>query len=207
MESYDAETDMYYGISVYYGFETGALLNNLAIGNRVRVVGSVQYYEAGGTWQISDVSYREFKPNDPGNTKPLDEDFHAAGNRVTDPATFLEGTVDVEVFPSLDSDTTEVKTFKYAELAMNSTISMKNLYVRDVYTTASGNSQGAMTLTCTADGKTITVRTVVLRDENGNLVTESDYIGKTIDVTGIVDYFSGEYQIKVFTSDEIIVHE
>lgn len=90
---------------------------------------------------------------------------------------------------------------------MNSTISMKNLYVRDVYTTASGNSQGAMTLTCTADGKTITVRTVVLRDENGNLVTESDYIGKTIDVTGIVDYFSGEYQIKVFTSDEIIVHE
>ena len=207
VESYDAETDMYYGISVYYGFETGALLNNLAIGNRVRVVGSVQYYEAGGTWQISDVSYREFKPNDPGNTKPLDEDFHAAGNRVTDPATFLEGTVDVEVFPSLDSDTTEVKTFKYAELAMNSTISMKNLYVRDVYTTASGNSQGAMTLTCTADGKTITVRTVVLRDENGNLVTESDYIGKTIDVTGIVDYFSGEYQIKVFTSDEIIVHE
>jgi endonuclease YncB( thermonuclease family) len=207
VESYDAETDMYYGISVYYGFETGAILNNLAIGNRVRVVGSVQYYEAGGTWQVSDVSYREFKPNDPGNTKPMDDQFHPAGNRVTDPAVFANGTVDVETYPSIDSDQGEVTNFKYAALAMNSTISMKDLYVRDVYTTASGNSQGAMTLTCTAGGVTITVRTVVLRDENGNLMTEADYIGKTIDVTGIVDYFSGEYQIKVFTPADINVHE
>ena len=38
VEEFDAETNMYYGMSVYYGFETGALLNNLAIGNRVRVV-------------------------------------------------------------------------------------------------------------------------------------------------------------------------
>lgn len=207
VESYDAETDMYYGISVYYGFETGAILNNLAIGNRVRVVGSVQYYEAGGTWQISDVSYREFKPDDPGNTKPLDSEFHAAGNKLTDPTVFTSGTVDVETYPALDSEETEVTNFKYANLAMNTSISMKNLYVRDIYTTPSGNSQGAMTLTCSVDGVTITVRTIVLRDENGQLMTESDYLGKTIDVTGIVDYFSGEYQIKVFTPGEIIVHE
>ena len=207
VENYDAETDMYYGISVYYGFETGAILNNLAIGNRVRVVGSVQYYEAGGTWQISDVSYREFKPNDPGNTKPLDDQFHPAGNKVTDPTVFASGTVDVETYPSMDSQETVVTNFKYAALAMNSTISMNNLYVRDIYTTASGNSEGAMTLTCTADGVTIKVRTVVLRDENGNLMTEADYLGKTIDVTGIVDYFSGEYQIKVFTPADINVHE
>ena len=207
VEDYDAETDMYYGISVYYGFETGAILNNLAIGNRVRVVGSVQYYEAGGTWQISDVSYREFKPNDPGNTKPLDDQFHPAGNKLTDPTVFASGTVDVDTYHSIDSEDAVTSTFKYAALAMNSTISMKNLYVRDIYTTASGNSQGAMTLTCTVDGITIIVRTVVLREENGELLTESDYIGKTIDVTGIVDYFSGEYQIKVFTPKDIIVHE
>ena len=207
VESYDAETDMYYGISVYYGFETGAILNNLAIGNRVRVVGSVQYYEAGGTWQISDVSYREFKPDDPGNTKPLDSEFHAAGNKLTDPTVFTSGTVDVETYPALDSEETVTTNFKYANLAMNTTISMNNLYVRDIHTTASGNSEGAMTLTCSVDGVTITVRTIVLRDENGNLMTEADYMGKTIDVTGIVDYFSGEYQIKVLTTADIIVHE
>ena len=207
VEAYDAETDMYYGIPVYYGFETGAILNNLAIGNLVRVVGSVQYYEAGGTWQISDVSYREFKPNDPGNTKPVDDKFHAAGNKLTDPAVFANGTVEVETYPSLDSEETVNKSFQYAALAMNSTISMNDLYVSKAYTTASGNSEGAMTLTCTANGVTIKVRTVVLRDENGNMMTEADYLGKTIDVTGIIDYFSGEYQIKVFSAKDINVHE
>lgn len=207
VENYDAETDMYYGMSVYYGFETGELLNNLKIGNHVRVVGSVQYYEAGGTWQVSDVSYREFKPDDPGNTKKLDDEFHAAGNRLTDPAVFTSGTVDVETYPAIDSEETETTTFKYAQLALSTTISMENLYVRDVYTTPSGNSEGAMTLTCVVDGITIDVRTIVLRDENGELLTESDFLYKTIDVTGIVDYFSGDYQIKVFTNDDIIVHE
>lgn len=207
VENYDAETDMYYGISVYYGFETGALLNNLAIGNRVRVVGSVQYYEAGGTWQVSDVSYREFKPSDPGNTVPLDDEFHPAANRLTDPSVFTSSTVDVETYPSLDSEETQTTSFKYANLALSTSISMKNLYVQSVRTTPSGNSEGAMTLTCNADGVIVKVRTIVLRDENGELLTEADYLGKTIDVTGIVDYFSGDYQIKVFTTDAIIVHE
>lgn len=64
-----------------------------------------------------------------------------------------------------------------------------------------------MTLNCIVDGVNIKVRTIVLRDENGDLLTESDFLGKTIDVTGIVDYFSGEYQIKVFTPGEITIHE
>lgn len=207
VENYDAETDMYYGVSVYYGFETGAILNNLAVGNRVRVVGSVQYYEAGGTWQISDVSYREFKPSDPGNTVPLDTEFHAAGNRLTDPSVFANGTVDVETYPSIDSEETHTTSFRYAQLALGTSISMNNLYVQDVRTTPNGNSEGAMTLNCIVDGVNIKVRTIVLRDENGDLLTESDFLGKTIDVTGIVDYFSGEYQIKVFTPGEITIHE
>jgi endonuclease YncB( thermonuclease family) len=207
VEHYDSETDMYYGISVYYGFETGELLNNLKVGNRVRVVGSVQYYEAGGTWQISDVSYREFKPNDPGNTKKLDDEFHAASNRLTDPSVFTTATLDIETYPSIDSEETQTTTFKYADLALSTSVKMENLYVRDVYTTKQGNSEGAMTLTCEVNGITIDVRTIVLRDENGELLTKEDYLNKTIDVIGIVDYFSGDYQIKVFTSDEIIVHE
>ena len=90
---------------------------------------------------------------------------------------------------------------------MNTTISMKDLTVVDVYTTHNGGeSDGAMTLTCESDGIEITVRTIVLYDENGELITESAFLDKTIDVVGIVDYFSGEYQIKVFSTDDITVH-
>lgn len=207
VEEYDAETDMYYGMSVYYGFETGALLNNLAIGNRVRVVGTVTYYETGGTWQVSGLSFREFKPSDPSNTIVLSTG-HAAGNKETDPAMFADGKMDVEVLTSLEDDVTETKTFDYADLIMSTTISMKNLTVFDVYTTHNGgDNDGAMTLTCRAeDGTMIDVRTIVLRDADGNMKVASDYLNKTIDVVGIVDYFSGAYQIKVLTADDITVH-
>lgn len=207
VESYDAETDMYYGMSVYYGFETGELLNILKVGNLVRVVGTVTYYETGGTWQVSGLSYREFKPKDPSNTIMISSG-HDASNRVTAPAIFAGGQVEVETMTELNSEETQTETFRYADLAMSTSIRMENLYVRDVYTTNNGgNSDGAMTLTCEADGITIDVRTIVLRDENGELLTEEDFLYKTIDVTGIVDYFSGDYQIKVFTNDEIVVHE
>ena len=90
---------------------------------------------------------------------------------------------------------------------------MKNLYVKDVYTTRNGNSAGAMTLTCEdADGNEIDIRTEVLKDANGNVVTESAYLYKTIDVMGLIDYFdlnntgNGTYQIKVFVTDDITVH-
>ena len=86
---------------------------------------------------------------------------------------------------------------------------MKNLYVKSVYTTQSDNenSDGAMTLTCEVDGVTIDVRTIVLMDENGDIITADTYRGKTIDVRGVVDYFNGSYQIKVLTKDYITIHE
>ena len=206
VEEYDAETDMYYGMSVYYGFETGALLNNLAIGNRVRVVGTVTYYETGGTWQVSGLSFREFKPDDPGNTKVISTG-NKAGNAKTTLDTFSNAKVDIEVFKELGSDETEVKTFDYAALAMSTSICMEGLYVSDVYTTHNGgDNDGAMTLTCNADGLTIDVRTIVLYDAGGNMIDATAYMGKTIDVIGIVDLYSGRYQIKVLTADDIIVH-
>ena len=52
----------------------------------------------------------------------------------------------------------------------------------------------------------ISVRTVVLIDGNGNLVTADAYLGKTIDVRGILDYFDGTYQIKVFSVNDITIH-
>ncbi len=204
VESYDALTDMYYGISVYYGYETGALLNMLKIGNLVRIVGTVTYYEAGGTWQVSGLSYREFKPDDPGNTVMVSSG-HKAANVETAADLFANGKVSIEM--ELEDEDAVSKEFDYAFLAMNTTISMKDLTVVDVYTTQNGGeSDGAMTLTCESDGIEITVRTIVLYDENGELITESAYLDKTIDVVGIVDYFSGEYQIKVFSTEDITVH-
>lgn len=204
VESYDALTDMYYGISVYYGYETGALLNMLKIGNLVRIVGTVTYYEAGGTWQVSGLSYREFKPDDPGNTVMVSEG-HKAAYVETAADLFANGKIGIEI--DFEDEEAVSKEFDYAFLAMNTTISMKDLTVVDVYTTHNGGeSDGAMTLTCESDGIEITVRTIVLYDENGELITESAFLDKTIDVVGIVDYFSGEYQIKVFSTDDITVH-
>ncbi len=206
VESYDAATDMYYGVSVYYGYETGELLNILSVGNMVRVVGTVTYYETGGTWQVSGLSYREFKPEDPGNTIKL-SDGHSAANLETSAEKLVNGKVDVEVLSAIDSEETVSKTFDYAFLALSTSISMKNLKVVDVYTTHNGgDSDGAMTLTCEVDGYTVDVRTIVLYNENGEMLIESDFLDKTIDVTGIVDYFSGEYQIKVFTAKDITVY-
>lgn len=201
VETYDAETDMYYGMSVYYGYGlTGEGLKILEVGNEVRIVGTVQYYETGGTWQISGLTYRAMKPNDPNNIQKLSEG-HQPAYALTDPARFANGTVEVVV------DET-VTTLPYAQLAMSTSVQMNGLYVKDIYTTNNeeSSSNGAMTLTCEVDGVTIFIRTVVLLDENGELITEEDYLGKTIDVRGIVDFFSGDYQIKVFSRNDIIVH-
>ena len=201
VETYDSETDMYYGMSVYYGYGlNGEGVQILNVGNEVRIVGTVQYYETGGTWQVSGLTYRSMKPDDPGNIQKL-SDGHSAAYVLTDPARFVSGTVDVVV------DET-VTTLPYAQLAMSTSIQMNDLYVKDIYTTVDeeSSSYGAMTLTCEVNGVTISVRTVVLLDENGNLITADAYKGKTIDVRGIVDYFDGDYQIKVFSRKDIIVH-
>lgn len=201
VESYDAETDMYYGMSVYYGFGlSGEGLDILSLGNEVRIVGSVQYYEAGGTYQVSDLTYRMMKPNDPGNIQRISEG-HAPAYVPVKADTFVNGKVEVTVDE-------EVKTFDFAELAMGSSVSMKNLKVKEVYTTKNedSSSYGAMTLTCEVDGITVSVRTIPLYDENNELITEGTYKGKTIDVQGIVDYYDGQYQIKVFTPEDIAMN-
>ena len=200
VEEYDPETGMYYGFAIYYGFNlSGKGLEILNIGNEVRIVGSLQYYETGGTWQVADLSYRIMKPDDPSNIQELSTG-NSAAYVLTKADTFLNSTVEVLV-------NDEKQTFDYAELALGTTISMENLKVVDVYTTLNeeSSSKGAMTLTCEVDGLTVSVRTGVLYDANGNLITEDAYMGKTIDVKGIVDYFSGDYQIKVFSANNIIV--
>ena len=199
VEAYDPETDMYHGMAVYYGFNlSGPGLDVISVGNEVRIVGSLQYYEAGGTWQVSDLNYRMMKPDDPNNIQKLSQG-HEPAYRLTDPDTFLNGKVTIETEES-------TVTADYAMMALGTSLEMKGLTVKDVYTTDNGgSSDGAMTLVCEVNGLPISVRTGVLLDENGELITEDSYLGRVIDVKGIVDYFNGTYQIKVFTKDNITV--
>ena len=100
----------------------------------------------------------------------------------------------------------EVSAQRYlAEMLIHSSISMQNLQVVSVYTTDNeeSSSNGAMTLTCKVGNQTIDVRTVVLKDANGDVITEDVFYGKNINVKGMVDYFRGSYQIKVFSMNDI----
>ena len=100
-----------------------------------------------------------------------------------------------------------MKKFRLAELSVNTTVSMDGLKVVSVYTTDNTESSqyGAMTLTVEAGGSTFTVRTAVLHDSSGELVTAKEYEGKTIGVRGMIDKYDGNYQIKVFTPSDITV--
>ena len=201
VESYDPETDLYYGMAVYYGYNlNGQGLDILNVGNEVRIVGSVQYYEAGGTWQISDLNYRMMQPDDPSNIQKL-SDGHSPAYVLTKPSALTGDTVELVV-------NDEKVSMRYAQLIMSTSVEMQNLYVYDAYTTKneSSASQGAMTLYCQVGNERIAVRTIVLYDENGELVTQNRFLGKTIDVKGLVDYFDGNYQIKVFNINDITIH-
>ena len=201
VEDYDSENDVYYGMAVYYGYNlNGQGLKILSVGNKVRIVGTVQYYEAGGTWQVSDLNYRMMQPDDPSNIKKLSEG-HSAAYTLMEPSALCGDTVELLVGD-------EMVTMSVAQLAMNTSIEMKNLHVYDAYTTKkeTSASQGAMTLYCQVGNQRIAVRTTVLYDANGQLVTQDRFLGKTIDVKGLIDYLDGNYQIKVFNINDITIH-
>jgi len=201
-QSYDEETGLYYGIMVYYGFNlSGEGLEFMSVGNHLRVVGSVQYYETGGTYQVSGIQHMPFKPDNPDNLKLLGTNQEVVFTEINADE-FKNNKVNVEVAEG------EIKEFSQAELIMNTAVCMKNLKVKHISTTdkEDSSSKGAMTLTCEVDGITVSIRTVVLYDEDKNLITAEMFEGKTIDVVGIVDYFMGGYQVKVFSIKDIIIH-
>lgn len=201
VESLDEETGLYYGMSVYYGYGlSGEGMRILSVGNEVRIVGTLQFYEAGGTWQVSGLSYRMMRPKDPGNIQKLSEG-HSPSWVLTSPERF---TSQVSI---LVDDT--AKAFDYAALAMATSVEMKALTVKEVHTTTNEDSSsfGALTLICEGNGCTVHVRTLPFKDENGSLITADRYAGHTVDVKGIVDYFDGHYQIKVFFPDHILLYD
>ena len=213
VESYDAETDMYYGIQVFDGYKT-ALMEVLTPGNKIRIVGTVTVFS--GTYQVSGLTYNRMRPTDPDNSAIISEE-NDRSFKLTTPEQFK---TDVTLTLG-NEDEQESKTFKYQELVVSTSVSMKNLKVVDTYTTSKGDNAGAFTLTCKAvneDGSLsnveIDIRTdTPIKDASGNVILASAYMGKVIDVRGIVDYFdlnntgNGDYQVKVFTRNDIVVVE
>ena len=203
IEEYDAENDMYCGMTVYYQTAglPGKALQILSVGNRVRIVGTVTQFE--GMWQVSGLTYSLMQPDNPDNLALISEG-HSPAYVPTTPDTFKNGKVSV----TIDEQT---KEYDYVNLALYTSIEMRDLKVKSIYTTESGDNKGAMTLTCESpEGLTISVRTIVLRDSDGNIITAEYFGGATIDVKGLVDHYtynsSNDYQIKVFSVKDITVH-
>lgn len=209
VEEYDEETGEYYGMQIFYGYSLSAGGKKvLGIGNRIVVAGSVQYYEGGDTYQISDIYYDAFNKNDPNNIK-LIEAGHSAAYDETTAYELTKGKLNITVTSVDDGgdEITEVKSFDYGYLALHSSRKLTNLTVVSVYTTNNGgNNDGAHSLTCRdSEGNEITVRTAVLYDADNNKLPASYFQGKVIaEVVGIVDAYDGEYQLKVFHQDNIV---
>lgn len=200
IESYDEETESSYGISVYYGYSlSGSGLEILQVGNRVRIVGTMQYYAAGGVYQISGLKYREMKKDDPGNIRLLEKGV-SVEPRVIELKELNGREVEVIVED-------EVKSLPYSEALLGTVVKIDGITVDDVYVTTKEDSSsfGAMTLTCSKDGETITIRTLPFY-EGGELMTERDFLGYVIDVTGVVDTYEGSVQIRVFNIDDLTVY-
>jgi endonuclease YncB( thermonuclease family) len=199
IEDYDPDTGLYYGISVFYGYNLpGKGLEILSVGNRSRIVGKVQYYETGGIYQVAGLTYKQMKPKDPGNIQKISSGHEGAYVLTS-----------AEVFNSnvtIHTDDGE-KVFPYAYLALDTTIEMHDLKVLTIKTedNPGSSSDGAMTITCESNGSQVIVRTASLTDSSGKRITHEAFDGKTINVRGVVNVHHDYYEIKVLSAKDITV--
>ena len=175
------------------------------------IVGNVQYYETGGTHQIADIKHNPMRPDDPENIKLIGEGYSGAYTEVA-ANDLLKGKVDIEV-TTVDEDGNESivkKTFDKGFITLHGSASLKNLVIKSVYTTKNEDSSnyGALSITCQApDGTEIVLRTIVLKDSSGKTITADAFpVGSKIDAKGIVDVYDGVYQLKIFSTNDIVFH-
>lgn len=202
------EDGIYYGIPVYYNGVQTDIIDTLSVGNKVRVVGTASSFN--GTWQVSSISYNQFRPDAPTNTILLERNCNIEPTEMT--ITEFNANITIGVL-NPETKEREDKTFVTSNLIVDTSIAMKNLIVDHAYTTDSGSSQGAMSLYCKdAAGNEITVRTEKLYknvDGKLELVTQDEFVGKTINVVGLVDHYNynnhNEYQIRVTGYTSIVI--
>ncbi len=170
------------------------------------------------TYIVKDKDGNEMKNQSPAFAKTNIVDF-----MTTKITASVEITTVTEDADGNRVETSEIRKFPldYGNAVMNTTIRMENLYVKEAYTTHNGGeNDGAISLTCyqldengvevdvngkkikvaaDSNGRAVTtvVRTTVLKDDDGNTVLQSRFVGKTINAQGIVDQYDGVCQLKV----------
>ena len=206
LEEYSPELGMYVGMYAYYGASApGYGLEIVKPGNRIMCVGTPQYYEAGDSWQVSGLAFANpFIPASDDVTTLISEGHNPVYRATTldELAQKVTFVIEKEVEGQITEETLEST---YLDLSVGASISMENLKVKRIYTTASGNSTGAMTITCDYNGKEVTVRTAVLYNDDNTIVTQDKYENKTISVKGIVETYKGKFQILVLSPSDITI--
>lgn len=209
IQQYDEEDETYYGMSVFYGYNMAITAKQfLKAGNFIYLVGIFQYADAVKAYQIGGLEYDAMKPGDPAYTHLIEAKQPITYPEIADVSVITDGERNIV---SPDGDFSLTVKGDYTKL--HTTVSIKGLKVISTYTTNNEESSnnGAISLTCEKDGKQITIRTIVLR-ENNQVVTADRFEGKTIDVEGIIDSYTPEgsnvaqIQVKVFTVGAITIH-
>lgn len=207
IQEYDRETGLYFGMPVYYGYPKDQIKDILCnMGYTVNVVGKVQYYETGNSWQISDVQYSAYTDDKSLNSTIVDDTPQEIQfTTITVPQFKSSIGIDFDIVnEETEEITTETVTLRYSEAIMGTTVRLENLYVYDAYMTRTTASYGEYTLYCRdADGNNIQIRTNPLKN-NGTLIEEgvqgdgTPYEGKTINVSGVVSIYGSTYQVRVY---------
>lgn len=195
IESYDDETDRYYGVYVYYSANPSyGVKPMLSVGNLVRVVGKISDFDPDNP-QISGLVYNARDPENEFQMKKLGEGYEAQYTEIS-ADTFVNATETV----SVGDEETEMRV---AHLMLGTTVSMKNLKVKSA---KPAQSSDALTIYCEADGIEVQLHMPATYDEYGQPITAEYFLGKTLDVKGIVDIFYGTYQIEFYTLSDIEFH-
>lgn len=183
-EAFDPETGRYYGMSVYYGYNlSGGGLNALHVGNETRIVGTFQYYEAGGVWQVSDVKYRMMKPDDPDNLRKLGEGKMPAYQRLTAAELKQEGP-----------------------LLTASSAALQGLTVESAETVTKEDGKISLRLECRQEEETVWIQTLPLTGSMEALLPAEQYLHHQIDVQGMVKCGEEGVSLLVFQPEGILLH-
>ena len=180
VEQYDEDTELSYGVYVYYGFHSLAS-KFFKIGNKLKITGNAENNPTYG-FQVTGLNFSLINPGE-NDTQVIE--------------------TGIEVNPTLITGA-ELFTREYLE---NTLILIEDLVVSDDYwTTKEGSSAGAITLKCTApDGSEVQVRTSVLYDEAGEIIVGDYFVGKTITVTGVVEAYNGKLQVRLFSLADCVM--
>ena len=183
-EAFDPETGRYYGMSVYYGYNlSGGGLEALHVGNQTRIVGTFQYYEAGGVWQVSDVKYRMMKPDDPDNLRKLSDGKKPAYQRLTAGELLREGA-----------------------LLTAASAALQGLTVESAETVTKEDGKISLRLECRQEEETVWIQTLPLMGSMEALLPAEQYLHHQIDVQGMVKCGEEGVSLLVFQPEGILLH-